>query len=165
LRAFPQGGGFWVFRRDLAEITGYFDEALISAADFDMSIRIALSKCEMGRIPEPVGFFTDVQEGISTRNDVADMERSLLQIRYGIYDKLRSRNDHRLMGYQLEKIQNFGEWILLSDLIPGYHDYLAGRRPLILLGKLRNFLRSFLKRIGLLDLIYAFQKRFIKQEI
>lgn len=156
-RAFAQGGAFWVLRRAVAERVGYFDEQLRVAADMDLSLRMAANGLQMGRVDGVLGYFTDAAQGLSTREGGREalIERTAVQLRYGVYDKvhpeLRSAAEH----LRLDAARNFGEWRSLEELVPDYPRYLRKRRPLWLLGKIRFAIRELLTRLGLLSKLHA----------
>lgn len=160
-RAFAQGGAFWVLRRDVSEQAGYFDEQLRVAADMDLSLRMAASRLPMGRVDGVLGYFTDAETGLSTREggQEAVLERTAVQMRYGVYDKVKPELVAAARKFRLEAVQNFGEWRALADLLPGYAAYLGRRKPLWLLGRLRFALRALLERLGLLAWLHKRLKR------
>lgn len=90
-REFPQGGAFLVWRKSLSERIGYFDEQFKGGADFDLSVRIALHDLITARTEGCMGYFTDAEQGISTREgaSIAAIERTVIQLRYGIFDLVR----------------------------------------------------------------------------
>lgn len=160
-RAFAQGGAFWVLRRDVGARVGYFDEQFRVAADMDLSLRMAASRLPMGRVDDVLGYFTDAQAGLSTRDggQEAVLERTAVQMRYGVYDKVRPELVAAAQKFRLEAVQNFGEWCALADLLPGYAAYIRRRKPLWLLGRLRFALRAVLERLGLLAWLHKRLKR------
>lgn len=84
-------GPFLMWRKDLKEKCGMFDEQLVSGADFDMSIRLAANS-KVGTVNEILGAYLDEGKGASTRPDNKQpLERTVIELRYGIYDKLDPR--------------------------------------------------------------------------
>jgi glycosyltransferase involved in cell wall biosynthesis len=166
-RAFPQGGAFWLMRKDIGEELGLFDEQFKVGPDLDLSIRMAEAGLEMGRVDQTLGFFTDAEEGLSTREGGLEsaIERSVIQLRYGIFDKVRVEHIVAAQKYRIGEIQNLGKWTTLEKYLPMLNRSLEKRKPLWTLGKLRNGSRSLLNKMGLLQLIYSIQKRFIGKEI
>ena len=166
-RGFPQGGAFFVFRRRLVEQVGYFDEQFRVGVDFDFSVRLALAGLEMVRNQELLGYFTNVEEGLSTRDGAhrSAVERTLVQLRYGIYDKVRPEYVAQAREYRLDEILSFGEWSRLEAYVPSYRQYLESRRYLWSLGALRNGIRTIFKKLGILRVMYKLQDRFIGREV
>lgn len=166
-RAQPQGGAFWMMRAGLHEQLGYFDEQLRVGPDFDYSVRIAFRRLRMGRIPGVLGFFTDAEQGLSTREGArpSAVDRTAIQLRYGIYDKVRPEYIEDARRYRLDEFLNFGEWIHVNTFVKNLTLARVLRQPLWLLGALRNGLRALLRRVGVLEWLYAFQRRFIKRDL
>lgn len=157
-RAFAQGGAFWVVRREVASHIGYFDEQLRVAADMDFSLRMAANKLPMGRVNGVLGYFTDAAQGLSTREGghEALVERTVVQLRYGVYDKVQPELYAAAKRMRLDSVQNFGQWRALSELMPDYLNYLHKRKPLWLFGKLRFALRGLLAKLGLLSRLHSY---------
>lgn len=157
-RAFAQGGAFWVVRREVANHIGYFDEQLHVAADMDFSLRMAANGLRMGRVDGVLGYFTDAAQGLSTREGGREalVERTVVQLRYGVYDKVQPELLAASKRMRLDAVQNFGQWRPLTELMPDYVRYLRKRQPLWLLGKLRFALRGVLAKLGLLPRLHSY---------
>jgi glycosyltransferase involved in cell wall biosynthesis len=166
-RSFPQGGAFWLLRRELAELVGQFDEQFTVAPDLDLSVRIAVKGLEMGRVEGLLGYFTDEGVGLSTRDEskLSEIERTAIQLRHGVYDKVREELRGQAANYDIDHIRIKGKWQPLLRYLPELDEYRRRRKMLWSLGTLRNLLRSLLQKTGLLQLVYAIQKRLIKREI
>jgi len=165
-RAFAEGGAFWVFRRGLAEQAGYFDEQFEVAADMELSLRIAAMELQMGRCEYLLGYFTDAAQGLSTRGGAkrAMIERTAVQLRYAVFDKVDPRLKQEALVYRIDAIKSFGEWHNVSEYLPNYENYVRRRQPLRLLGSLRFGWRTLLTRLGLLKLLHRVQNAFWKRE-
>ena len=118
-------GPFLMWRKSLKEKCGMFDEQLVSGADFDLSIRLAANS-RVGVVNEVLGAYLDEGQGASTRpNNKQPLERTVIELRYGIFDKL----DPRLITEAKEKydIQNlswFEEERQVSTTIPNFAEFL-----------------------------------------
>lgn len=166
-RAFPQGGGFWVFRSNVAEQAGYFDEQFKVGPDFDLSVRMAAAGQPMGRVEGLLGYFTDAQQGLSTREAASGsaIDRTAIQLRYAIFDKVDRRLILATQIYELDRYLAFGEWQRLEAVLPGYQAHLILRSPLWLLGWLRHLGRSLLRRLGLLEALHRLIERVWRREV
>jgi hypothetical protein len=166
-RIFPISGAFFMWRKEIAALVGYFDEQLKVAADFDFSLRVALNDFKMQRAKHFLGYFTNAGEGLSSSGGarLTAIETTMLQLRYAIYDKVRPDYLDEARKYNISNIQSFNAWRLIDDYIPGYAQYVKQREYLWKLGRVRNFLRNLFLRLGILGLIYKFQERFIRREI
>jgi glycosyltransferase involved in cell wall biosynthesis len=166
-RSFAQGGAFWVLRRSVFDQIGPFDEQFQVAADMDLSFRMAEAGMHMGKVEGILGYFLDAEQGLSTRDGAgrSAIERTAVQLRYGVYDKIKPEFLAEAKQYRLDAIQVDKKWHLLSTYLPKIQNNLRFRQPLWILGRLRTRTRSFLKRIGLLDRLYSLQDKTWKREI
>ena len=166
-RSFPQGGAFWLMRRAIHKEIRFFDEQFRVGPDLDYSIRLAEAGYSMGRTDGLLGYFTDAEQGLSTRDAgrPSDIERTAIQLRYGIFDKVRTEYMDEARRFRLDEVLALEDWIALSRLLPGILKRRALRRPLWVLGWLRNTGRKLLKQLGILDWIYRLQKRLIGREL
>lgn len=84
-------GPFFMFRKNLCQKIGYFDEQLYSGADFDLAVRLRTA-AKIGMVHGFLGYFLDEGQGASTRiNNKQALERTLIEQRYGIIDKVDQR--------------------------------------------------------------------------
>jgi hypothetical protein len=166
-RSFAQGGAFWVLRKSLSAQLAYFDEQFRIGPDMELSFRIAAAGLQMVRCEGLLGYFTDAAQGLSTRDGAQPsvVERTAIQLRYGVFDKLRPQFEEAAQAYRLDAIQNFGQWLPITQVLPQHATYLQRRQFLLSLAKFRNSLRTALERTGLLRLAYKLQKKFWKREI
>lgn len=166
-RSFAQGGAFWVLRRSVFDQVGPFDEQFQVAADMDLSFRVAEAGMQMGKVEDILGYFLDAGQGLSTRDGArrSAIERTAIQLRYGVFDKIKPEFFDEAKQYRLNAIQVDKKWQLLSTYLPKIENNLRARRPLWSLGRLRTWTRSFLKRIGLLDRLIGLQDKAWKREI
>ncbi len=166
-RSFAQGGAFWVLRRSVFDEIGPFDEQFQVAADMDFSFRMAEAGMQMGKTEGILGYFLDAEQGLSTRDGArrSAIERTAVQLRYGLYDKIKPEYLSEAKQYRLDALQVHKNWKLLSTYLPNIERKLRGRQSLWTLGRLRNRTRAFLKRIGLLDRLYGVQDKTWKREI
>lgn len=166
-RSFAQGGAFWVARRELYGTVGPFDEQFRVGPDMELSFRIAARGLKMIRCDGLLGFFTDAAQGLSTREGAKDaaVERTAIQLRYGVFDKVRPELVDAAKRYRLDEVLAGAKWIPLATYLPNHQAQLAARQPLWMLGRVRNSLRGLFARIGLLDTLYKWQQMLFKREI
>lgn len=166
-RTFPQGGAFWLFRRSIFEVVGYFDEQFLVGADMELSLRMAVAGLEMGRCEGLLGYFTDAAMGLSTRDGarISEIERTVIQLRYGVYDKVNRDLLGEVNKYRLDAIKQSGSWILINTYLPNLTSYLQWRRSLWIVGFLRHWFRVVMARLGLLRYLHNVQDRYLKREI
>jgi glycosyltransferase involved in cell wall biosynthesis len=81
-------GPFFMFRKSIIEKAGYFDEQFKSALDLDFTIRLALHG-KAKHVKQNLGYFLNAGTGLSTNaNTPNNIERTAIELRYGIYDKI-----------------------------------------------------------------------------
>jgi len=77
-------GPFFMFRKSAIEKSGMFDEQLVSGADFDLALRLAMNG-NGKHIPEILGFYLNEGLGASTKpNSKQPLERTVIELRYGL---------------------------------------------------------------------------------
>jgi GT2 family glycosyltransferase len=73
-----------MFRRRILEKIGYFDEQLLSGADFDFAMRLG-SYGHGKHIDYNLGYYLNDRSGLSTKaNSLQEIERTVVEIRYGL---------------------------------------------------------------------------------
>ncbi|MBN1230666.1 MAG: glycosyltransferase [Anaerolineales bacterium] len=166
-RSFPQRGAFLVWRKEVADGLGYFDEQLLIGADFDLSLRMVAAGHSFCKTTGLVGYFTNSASGLSTSEGArpAAVERTVIQLRYAIYDKIRDEYLKDIKKFRTNEVRNFSEWIPLEKFLPRYRTYCQKRSYLKIFGGFRNTGRKLLKALGLLNLLYKIQKRIIRKDI
>jgi GT2 family glycosyltransferase len=165
-RSFPQGGAFYMWRKEIINTIGGFDEQLI-VHDYDFSLRIAINGFNMVRTNTLLGYFTNSADGISTRNggEQSKKENNLLFYRYAIYDKIRFKYFSQIFAFEIDQLLLSGEWVAIGDLWSNYKKYRRQRIFLWFLFPIRDILRAVFRVLGILPAIYRFQKKIIKKEI
>lgn len=166
-RAFAQGGAFWLFRRNLFELVGYFDEQFLVGPDMELSFRMAVKGLDMGKCAGLLGYFTDAAKGLSTRDgaSTSEIERTVIQLRYGVFDKVDRSLLDKIGSYKLDAIKQESSWIPVSAYLPNLASSLQWRKPLWIIGFLRHWFRAALERLGLLEYLHSAQDRYLKREI
>lgn len=166
-RAFAQGGAFWLLRAAVSEQAGYYDEQFRIAADMDYSLRLAALGLPMVRAEGLLGYFTDAAEGLSTRQGASEaaLERTALQVRYGVFDKVDPVLEAAAREFRLDAVAQGNDWLPLRHFLPNLDHYLARRQPLWALGRLRYAVRNALQRRGWLPRLHAWLARWLKREL
>lgn len=163
-RSFPQGGAFMVFRRDLLEKLGGFDEQFTVGPDMEYCLRIALTGNRMVRADGVMGYFTNESAGLSTRSTIqAAADRAAVYKRYAVYDKVDpsiSTSD-----FDLDRISMLGKQMPLENYWPRMSAYRKSRQYLSPLGSARFAARNLLKSLGLLGLFHRLQASLIKRDL
>lgn len=148
-RRFP-GGAFMVWRRNISDQIGYFDEQLQIACDYDLVTRAAVSGLKMCKTAGLVGYFTNESKGLSTVKGVKKevVERTIVQLRYGMFDKIFPENVLDAKKYRISEILIDGNWFLIESFVRGYASYIKRRMFLYKLASVRAFfMRLFRSKI------------------
>lgn len=121
-------GPFFAWRKSLCDKAGKFDEQLRSGADFDLAIRLAANG-KVGIAHGVLGYYLDEGKGASTRGDgMQQIERTLIEQRYGILDKIDASWLPRLAekNYEVKRIHFDGQAWDVEKFISEYALFLAG---------------------------------------
>ena len=121
-------GSFVMFKKGLCGQAGFFDEQLKSGADFDLSVRLGFNS-------KPVfadgllGYYLNEGKGASTRpNSLQRLERTVIEFRYGIYDKINYDFAPKATQYNITNILYQGEFIPVKKYVPDYDEMIRTRR-------------------------------------
>ena len=119
-------GPFFMFKKELCQKAGFIDEQLKSGADFDFSIRLALHSAanRVGLL----GYYLNEGKGASTRpNSLQPLERTVIELRYGIYDKIDYDYAVKAIKYNIDHIINNKTPIHVSEYVPNYREFINDR--------------------------------------
>ena len=120
-------GPFFMFRKSLMRKVGHFDEQLTSGLDFDFAIRAALHG-KTSIIKENLGYYLNAQSGLSTRpNSLQPIERTVVELRYGIYDKIDYRYLPQATQYTITFLKFHDTSFHVSQFVPNYTQWLEKR--------------------------------------
>lgn len=140
-------GPFFMFRKSLCEKAGYFDEQLLSGADYDLAVRLALHG-RAAMVGGELGYYLDEGLGASTRpNSWQTIERTVIELRYAIYNKLDYGYLPMAMFYNIPYILNFGNWVPVQKFVPDYEKFMFDRTNNWFAAGLINYLNALQKFI------------------
>lgn len=148
-RAFPESeftrsmifGPFFMFRKSLCERFGYFDEQLMSGLDFDFAVRLAF-QAKAAMVDDNLGYYLNEGMGASTRpNSLQAVERTVIELRYGIYDKIDYSYLPEALKYNITHMLRNGEYLPIKQFVADYAEMLEGRKRLWLRKGIRSYLR------------------------
>ena len=129
-------GPFFMFRAELCQRAGLFDEQLRSGADFDLALRL-LSHAPATATSGLLGWYLNAGLGASTApGSRQHLEKNLIYMRYGIWDKFEIECLPQLRGYDVHRIVNNGIALPVADLFRDY-DAVMERRAAEWLPRLR----------------------------
>ncbi len=118
-------GPFLMFRKSLCEKIGYFDEQLKSGADFCLSIRLGYN-AKIAVAKDLLGYYLNEGKGASTRPGSKQVvERTVIELRYGIFDKMDMSFIPKTVEYDIPQIICFSKAFAVKDFIPNYSEIIA----------------------------------------
>ena len=125
-------GPFFAFKKQVCESIGYFDEQLKVCSDFDFAIRLAAFG-EIFVSNSVLGYFLDEGKGLSTTgNGIQPLERTLVEIRYNILDKIENKYipllNQKENEYSKEYIIQFGNKIFIKHLIANFASFMQNNK-------------------------------------
>jgi nucleoside-diphosphate-sugar epimerase/GT2 family glycosyltransferase len=113
-------GPFFMFKKSLCKKAGYFDEQLVSGADFDIAIRLAYN----GKVvltDELLGYYLNEGKGASTRpNSKQALDKAIIHLRYGAFDKIDVGMVPHTVIYSIPEIISFGEKYPVASFVKDY---------------------------------------------
>jgi nucleoside-diphosphate-sugar epimerase/glycosyltransferase involved in cell wall biosynthesis len=121
-------GPFFMFRKSLLKKVGMFDEQLRSGADFDFAVRLGFHT-KFARTSGILGsFFDERMRPESHLGSLQTLERTVVELRYGIYDKI----DYDYVGeaekYSVGQLKVDGKWTSVASYVPSYEKLLENRK-------------------------------------
>lgn len=143
------GGPFFMFRRELLDKVGLFDEQFYSGGDFDYTVRLSLLSTGL-RVDGLLGYFLHEGNGLSTAGNLQAVERTAIQIRYRIWRGFDLNMLSSAIQYRVDLVLNSGNWIDMQYWVPNLRQLLKERNfSLIdsLLYTLKEIARRLIKGI------------------
>lgn len=142
-------GPFFMFRKSLCEKTGFFDEQLRSGTDFDLVVRLAFHG-RAGMVEGQLGYYLNEGLGASTRpNSLQPVERTVIELRYGIYDKIDYQYLPQALKYRIYQLQHGSRWVPVEQLVPNYAKMMSERYRVWFDKGLRSHLSLVTKEKGI----------------
>ena len=152
-------GPFYMFRKSLCETAGYFDEQMKQGPDYDLSVRLCFNTkavCVDGNL----GYYLNENKGASTRpGSLQPIDKVIIELRYGIFDKLDYRYLAPALTYSIDRIYQFGQAYSVSSFVPNYKELLLER------GRLwadKGVVKYLFKRYSGYEILRNFLKTIIK---
>lgn len=122
------GGPFFMWRRSLVSTVGWFDEQFFSGGDFDYTVRLSLAS-RGARTHGMLGYYLDEGSGLSTSGELQPIERTAIQLRYGLYETLDWHYLHPALRFRATYLLQPGErWIAIENNVAEYDHLIASRR-------------------------------------
>lgn len=111
-------GCFPMWRKSVHEKVGYFDEQFRLVSDFEFQLRL-LPNYKFVKADEVLGYYLEfVGHKLSSNGFLQNKERTVVEIRYKIYEKVLMHTLPFLSNYRFYYFLNFGEWHKVSNVVP-----------------------------------------------
>ncbi|MFN8367786.1 MAG: glycosyltransferase [Candidatus Kapaibacterium sp.] len=141
---------FPMWRKSVHQTIGYFDEQFRSAGDYDFQLRV-VRNWKFAKAPDVCGYYLEAPEtGISKTGDINNIERTVCELRFGIFDKVNMLYIKPALKYHLTELIKDGNREDLSERFEGLNLFLLKRLPLLPLMLLRlpiNVARFFKHKV------------------
>ena len=96
-------------------------QGLRQGADFDFAIRLALISTGY-KVEKNLGYYLNAKKGMSTKpNSLQPIEKDVICMRYGIFDKVESKNIPYFMNYDIKSILKNKRLIPLTEYVENYN--------------------------------------------
>lgn len=116
------------FRKKLLDKCGYWDEQFKSGGDFDFQIRAAFNTDFKKITGEPLLYYTRYEgSGSASSNELQQIERTVIELRYGIYDKINYKYLPKALEYDIFHVHYGGQKKHISELVPNYKEMMEER--------------------------------------
>jgi len=141
-------GPFFMFRKNVCQKVGYFDEQFRCANDVEFEMRL-MFHCKTKILNKNTGYFLDEKTGLSTRpGSLCSIETTVFDFRYGLYGSLDYRYIPQALKYRIFDIKLGEDWIPIADIIPNYEALLQERFDESLsTGLLRHLGKTVIRKI------------------
>jgi len=109
-------GCFPMWRKEIHQHIGFFDEQFRLVGDFEFQIRVAL-KYDFVKAPSYLGYYLENQSHkLSSNRNLQDKERTVVELRYRTYDKIMLHVFPFISGFRIRHVLYSGNWIELNKV-------------------------------------------------
>lgn len=130
------GGCFPMWKKEVHDVIGYFDEQFKSAGDFDFFVRLA--RKFNGKKTEGILGYYLASTGISKTGRVNNIERTVIELRYAQFHKINFIFLlPAILNYSIGKMHWFNCVYRVSDYFDNYYYYWKKKLPLLLIGLIK----------------------------
>ncbi|HTI92581.1 MAG TPA: glycosyltransferase [Puia sp.] len=138
-------GCFPMWRKTIHEQIGFFDEQFKLVSDYEFQLRV-IRRLPLVKATPVLGYYLEhAGHKLSSNRRVQHRERTAVELRYRMYDKILLHFLPFISGYRVNHVLSFGKWTDLRSILPGQR----GIRPtevLSLIGIPFFYGRWFIKR-------------------
>lgn len=139
-------GAFVMWRRSLINKYGFFDEQFKSGGDFEYWVRLVANGVLMRKTQGIIGYFLNEKQGASTDGSgIQPIERTVVELRYGIFDKVDYSYLVRASKYDIGHIYYDSNRLDIRHYFSNYDMFIKERKCLWFRSIKNNFKRSLTK--------------------
>ena len=112
-------GCFPMWRKEIHEKTGFFDEQFRLVADYEFQLRV-IRRLPLVKAKPVLGYYLEnAGHKLSANRQVQHRERTAVELRYRMYNKILLHALPFSSMYRINHIMNFGKWITIRSILPG----------------------------------------------
>jgi len=112
-------GCFPMWRKDLHEKVGYFDEQFRLVSDYEFQLRVASSYPLVKATPILGYYLEHAGHKLSSNRRLQTKERTAVELRYRLYRQLLLHMLPFIGKYRIDQVRNYGTWIPVKRVVPG----------------------------------------------
>jgi glycosyltransferase involved in cell wall biosynthesis len=138
-------GCFPMWRKTIHKELGYFDEQFKLVSDYEFQLRV-IRRFRLVKADSVLGYYLEhAGHKLSSNRRVQHRERTALELRFHMYDKILLHCLPFTLKYRINQILNFDKWIPIRSILPGRQ----GIKPRELLSLVRMpffYIQWFIRR-------------------
>ncbi|HEY4109078.1 glycosyltransferase [Puia sp.] len=111
-------GCFPMWRKTIHKELGYFDEQFRLVSDYEFQLRV-IRRLPLAKAASVLGYYLEhAGHKLSSNRRVQRRERTAVQLRYHMFDKLLLHVLPFAFRYRLNHILSFGKWVPVRSILP-----------------------------------------------
>ena len=138
-------GPFPMWRKDIHDTVGYFDEQFRLVSDYEFQLRVIRHYPLVKAAPVLGYYLENAGHKLSSNRLLQSRERTAVELRYRMFDKILIHFLPMISQFKRGYVLNFGIWVAMSTLLPKQRS-LQSKEILSFLGMPFSYGRWFVKR-------------------
>jgi GT2 family glycosyltransferase len=121
-------GCFPMWRKEIHNSIGYFDEQFKLVSDYEFQIRTALNY-PLVKTNSMLGYYLEgCPKRLSKNTTLQNQERTAIELRYGVFYKLNLLYKRKANNYKVGLVYSFGKYTPVKEYIPSYQSYIQSKK-------------------------------------
>jgi glycosyltransferase involved in cell wall biosynthesis len=138
-------GCFPMWRKTIHGQIGFFDEQFKLVSDYEFQLRV-IRRLPLVKAASVLGYYLEhAGHKLSSNRGVQHRERTVVELRYRMYDKILLHFLPFISTYRVNHIKSFGKWIAIRSILPSQQG-IQPKEVLSLLGMPFFYGSWFVKR-------------------